>query len=181
MDAALQLRQKAKEFAEQAHAGQRRKGTAGEPFAVHLEEVATLLLEAGAPKCAVTAAYLHDAVEDTDVTYDLLEAEFGSAIAQLVAEVTDDTALPKEVRKANQVRGAAGLSAAARQLKLADKISNLRAMVLSPPAGWSHARRTEYVGWAGRVAEGLKGLNRRLDALFDETYRLALRQLAEEA
>jgi hypothetical protein len=66
-------------------------------------------------------------------------------------------------------------------LELADKVSNLRAIAASPPANWDHPRRVEYVGWAGRVAAGLKGANPGLDALFDETYRLAVAKLAEEA
>jgi hypothetical protein len=66
-------------------------------------------------------------------------------------------------------------------LKLADKISNLRAIAASPPANWEHARRVEYVGWAGRVAVGLKGANPALDALFDATYRDAVARLATEA
>ena len=70
---------------------------------------------------------------------------------------------------------------AAKQLRLADKISNLRAIAASPPSGWEHARRVEYVGWAGRVAAGLGGTNPALDALFVETYREAMRRLAEEA
>jgi hypothetical protein len=66
-------------------------------------------------------------------------------------------------------------------LKLADKISNLRAIAASPPANWDHARRLEYVGWAGRVAAGLKGENPGLDALFEATYRDAVARLAAEA
>jgi hypothetical protein len=38
----------------------------------------------------------------------------------------------------------------------------------------------EYVGWAGRVAHGLKGTNPSLDALFDATYREAIAKLATE-
>jgi hypothetical protein len=79
------------------------------------------------------------------------------------------------------VRHAPDKTDAARQLKLADKISNLRAITASPPAGWGHARRLEYVGWAGRVAAGLKGVNPALDALFDATYREACACLAAEA
>ncbi len=65
-------------------------------------------------------------------------------------------------------------------LKLADKISNLRSIAASPPKGWDHARRLEYVGWAGRVAAGAKGANPALDALFDATYRDAVQRLASE-
>ena len=72
-------------------------------------------------------------------------------------------------------------SQAAKMLKLADKISNLRAITASPPANWDHARRVEYIGWAGRVAAGLKGVNPALDALFEATYRNAMAKLAAEA
>jgi hypothetical protein len=85
------------------------------------------------------------------------------------------------VRKALQIRHAPSRTDAAKQLKLADKISNLRAIAATPPANWEHARRVEYVGWAGRVAVGLKGVNPKLDALFESAYRDAMRALAEEA
>ena len=173
--------QRAEAFAARAHAGQTRKGAAGEPYVHHVIEVAGILAAHGAPREAVLAAYLHDTVEDTDVTLDTLIAEFGEVVAAIVAEATDDKALPKEMRKAAQVRHAPGRTEAAKQLKLADKISNLRAIMESPPANWPHARRVEYVGWAGRVAVGLKGVNPALDALFDTTYRAALTRLAAEA
>lgn len=168
-------------FAARAHEGQTRKGAAGEPYVNHVIEVAEILLAHGAPREAVLAAYLHDTVEDTAVTPAELVAEFGDAIARIVAEATDDKSLPKEIRKALQISHALECSLPAKQLKLADKISNLRAIMESPPAAWNHARRVEYVGWAGRVAAGLKGGNPALDALFDATYRAALLHLAEEA
>jgi (p)ppGpp synthase/HD superfamily hydrolase len=152
----------------------------------HVLEVAMILATHGAPTEAVIAALLHDTVEDSDAdpeptTPEHLAAAFGAAVAGIVAEVSDDKTLPKETRKALQVRHAPHASAAAKQVKLADKISNLRAIAASPPRGWDHARRVEYVGWAGRVAAGLRGVNPSLDALFDETYRDALRALAEGA
>lgn len=49
------------------------------------------------------AALLHDTVEDTDTTLDEIQKEFGSEIASIVAEVTDDKALPSEERKHLQV------------------------------------------------------------------------------
>ena len=181
---ALMLR--AAMFAARVHATHRRKGASGEPYVNHVLEVAQILAEHGAPEEAVIAGLLHDTVEDSDqdpdpITHDRLVAEFGPAVAALVAEATDDKSLPKETRKALQVRGAAEKSDAAKMLKLADKISNLRAIAASPPANWEHARRVEYVGWAGRVAVGLKGSNPALDALFDATYREAVARLAAEA
>lgn len=171
---------RAAHFAARAHAAQVRKGAAAEPYVNHVLEVAAILAEHGAPPEAVIAGLLHDTVEDTEVTPEDLVREFGAEVAAIVAEATDDKALPKETRKAHQVRDAAKKSAAARQVKLADKISNLRAIVASPPAGWDHARRLEYVGWAGRVAAGLKGVNPALEALFEATYRDAVARLAAE-
>ncbi len=177
---------RAASFAARVHATHKRKGATGEPYVNHVIEVAAILAEHGAPEEAILAGLLHDTVEDSDndpepITHDRLVAEFGEAVARIVAEATDDKSLPKETRKALQVRHAAGKSDAAKMLKLADKISNLRAIMASPPASWEHARRVEYVGWAGRVAVGLKGANPALDALFDSTYRAAMQALADQA
>jgi (p)ppGpp synthase/HD superfamily hydrolase len=146
----------------------------------HLLEVAEILASHGAPKLAIIAGLLHDTVEDTEVTPAELIATFGEEVAAVVAEATDDKTLPKETRKALQVSQAAKKSDVAKQLKLADKISNLRAMMQSPPRNWDHGRRTEYIGWAARVAAGLKGVNPGLDAMFEETYREAVRKLADD-
>ena len=167
-------------FAARAHAGQARKGAAAEPYVNHVIEVAELLAAHGAPLPVVLAGLLHDTVEDTPVTHADLVAAFGVEVAGLVAEATDDTSLPKDIRKGLQVSQAPKKSDGAKQLKLADKISNLVAIAESPPANWIHARRVEYVGWAGRVAAGLKGVNPALDALFDTTYRAAMAKLSAE-
>jgi (p)ppGpp synthase/HD superfamily hydrolase len=173
-------------FAARVHATHKRKGAAAEPYVNHVLEVAQILAEHGAPEEAVIAGLLHDTVEDSDqdpdpITHERLVAEFGEVVAAIVAEATDDKSLPKETRKALQVRLAPKKSDGAKMLKLADKISNLRAITAAPPANWEHARRVEYVGWAGRVAVGLKGVNPALDALFEATYRAAMAKLAEEA
>ena len=173
-------------FAARVHATHTRKGAAAEPYVNHVLEVAGILAAHGAPAEAVIAGLLHDTVEDSDkdpdpITHDRLVVEFGEAVAAIVAEATDDKSLPKELRKGLQIKHAPTRTAAAKQLKLADKISNLRAIAATPPANWDHARKVEYIGWAGRVAAGLKGVNPALDALFEETYRHAVRQLAGEA
>ncbi len=168
-------------FAARAHAGQTRKGAAAEPYVNHVLEVAEILAAHGAPQAAILAALLHDTVEDTEVTHEDLTLAFGAEVAGVVAEATDDKTLPKETRKALQVSQGPKKSDAAKQLKLADKISNLRAIMHSPPRNWDHARRTEYIGWSGRVAAGVKGVNPGLDALFDATYREALSHLASDA
>jgi (p)ppGpp synthase/HD superfamily hydrolase len=176
---------RAASFAARVHATHRRKGAAAEPYVNHVLEVGEILATHGAPTDAIIAGLLHDTIEDSDAdpiptTLAELEAAFGPEIAAVVAEVSDDKSLPKEVRKGLQVRHTPKASAAAKQVKLADKIANLRTIVASPPAGWNQARRLEYVGWAGRVAAGAKGANPALDALFDATYRQAVAQLATE-
>jgi (p)ppGpp synthase/HD superfamily hydrolase len=173
-------------FAARVHATHKRKGATAEPYVNHVLEVAQILAEHGAPPEAIIAGLLHDTVEDSDkdpdpITHERLVAEFGEPVARVVAEATDDKSLPKETRKALQVKHAPHTSEAAKMLKLADKISNLRAIATAPPAGWDHGRRVEYLGWAGRVAVGLKGANPALDALFDATYRDAMAKLAAEA
>ena len=74
-------------------------------------------------------------------------------------EVTDDKSLSKAERKRLQVVNASKKSVRAQMLKLADKISNLPAILDSPPADWSLERRREYFEWAKRVVDGLTSLN----------------------
>jgi len=168
-------------FAAQKHVNHRRKGEAAEPYVNHLAEVAELVAEAtNGDLDIVTAAVLHDTVEDTGATFDELRAEFGPRVADLVAEVTDDKSLPKQTRKALQVEHAPHASRGAQVIKLADKISNLRAMALSPPAGWPPERRAEYVAWAQQVVEGCRDASPQLAALFDEAVAALLPPLHGE-
>ena len=111
----------------------------------------------------VVAALLHDAIEDSEVPRELIAETFGDDVAAIVVEVTDDKSLPKAERKLKQVATAAMKSPRAKVLKIADKTSNLRAIAASPPADWSVKRRIEYVQWARRVIEELRGANPRLE------------------
>jgi hypothetical protein len=76
--------------------------------------------------------------------------------------------LPKAVRKDKQVKTAATISPRAKILKLADKVSNLRAIAASAPSDWSVKRRLEYVRWAREVVKGLRGINQKLEEQFDD-------------
>ncbi len=159
-------------FAAQCHAAQKRKGDAGEPYINHLIEVAELIACSGEvlDTNLVMAGFLHDTVEDTGVSPQELEQRFGGDVASLVMEVTDDKSLPKEMRKALQVKNAPQKSPRAQTLKLADKISNLRSLLSSPPANWSTERKREYFEWARDVISGLTAPNASLKAEFDRTY-----------
>jgi (p)ppGpp synthase/HD superfamily hydrolase len=158
-------------FAAERHAAQRRKGAAAEPYINHLIEVAQLVSMAVPEPDAhlVMAALLHDAVEDVGVTREELIQRFGSDVADLVAEVTDDKSLPKAERKRLQVQNAPKKSVRAQAIKLADKISNLRSILSSPPPDWDFQRKREYFDWAKRVVDGLAAPNPVLKAEFERT------------
>lgn len=156
-------------FAAEKHAGQRRKGDAAEPYVNHLIEVAELVSTAlPEPDInLVIAALLHDSIEDVGVTAEDLALRFGPDVADLVREVSDDKSLPKQERKRLQVENAPHKSVRAQTIKLADKISNLRSILSSPPADWDYERKMEYAGWAKRVVDGLTAPNPALKAEFE--------------
>jgi guanosine-3',5'-bis(diphosphate) 3'-pyrophosphohydrolase len=119
----------------------------------------------------VMAALLHDTIEDTSVTAAELREQFGEDVAALVLEMTDDKSLAKAERKRLQIEHAPKMSARAQTIKLADKISNLRSILYSPPADWDYQRKKEYFEWAKRVVDALSAPNPILRAEFERTYR----------
>jgi (p)ppGpp synthase/HD superfamily hydrolase len=159
-------------FAAEKHAAQRRKGAAAEPYVNHLLEVAHLISTALSEPDTnlVIAALLHDVIEDSGVTRDEVAERFGADVAELVVEVTDDKALPKAERKRLQIVNAPKKSVRAQVIKLADKISNVRAILSSPPADWSVQRKREYFEWAKQVVDGLTAPNQKLKAEFERLY-----------
>jgi (p)ppGpp synthase/HD superfamily hydrolase len=168
-------------FAAGKHTGQQRKGEKAEPYVNHLAEVAHLLAVAvqGRDANLIAAGLLHDTLEDTKTTHAELVAPFNEDVASLVSEVTDNKSLPKQERKRLQVEHAPSRSDRAKMLKLADKTSNLRGIVSSPPKGWSIERRLEYVRWGRDVVAGLRGVHPWLEAQFDEAAEAAERALAD--
>ena len=162
-------------FAAQKHAGQRRKGVTAEPYINHLIEVAELVSSAllEPDTNLVIAALLHDTIEDTGVTKEELIQTFGADVAELVVELTDDKALPKAERKRLQIVDAPKKSVRAQVIKVADKISNVRAILSSPPADWSAQRKREYFEWAKQVVDALTAPNQKLKAEFERLYRTA--------
>ena len=163
-------------FAAHKHRDQRRKDAEASPYINHPIALAEVLTgEGGVTDIGVlAAALLHDTIEDTATTLEELNRRFGERIAGMVAEVTDDKALPKIERKRLQIEHAAGICPGAKLVKLADKICNLRDVAERPPAKWDLERRREYFEWAKRVIDGLRGVPgdsmRRLEAAFDAAY-----------
>lgn len=166
-------------FAARKHTAQKRKGAGAEPYVNHVLEVANLLASVGKVEDAdvLIAALLHDTIEDTDVSAEQITELFGATVCGYVLEVTDDKSLPKEKRKQLQVEHAPHLSAGAKQIKLADKISNITDIMNSPPADWSIERRLEYIDWGINVVEGLRGANAGLERHFDELIEKARREI----
>ncbi len=169
-------------FAAYAHRDQRRKGHGTVPYVNHVIEVAEILARAGGvtDTAMLQAALLHDTVEDTETTFEELEVKFGEDVRKLVEEMTDDKSLPKQERKLQQILHAPHISDRGKQIKIADKISNIRDIVHRPPPDWTMDRRRAYVEWGQAVVAGCRGVNAGLEALFDGVVEEAWRTLAIE-
>ena len=165
---------KALAFAAHKHRDQRRKDPDASPYINHPIALADVLVnEGGVTDIEVLcAALLHDTLEDTDTSILELERAFGTRIARVVEEVTDDKTLTRTERKRLQIEHAPRLSRQAKLVKLADKICNLRDVAHRPPEGWDLARRREYFDWAKRVVDGLRATHPRLEAAFDAAYAM---------
>lgn len=132
MEEQLTLLDRAIIFAAKAHAGAvRRDGHT--PYILHCTEAAAIAATMTQDQEVLAAAVLHDVVEDTDVTAETLEAEFGSRVAQLVGSMSENKRpeLPPEdtwlVRKEETIAALEeSTDLAVAQLSLADKLSNLR-------------------------------------------------------
>ena len=160
-------------FAADKHRRQRRKDAEASPYINHPIDLCNILVNEAnvADPAVLCAAALHDTVEDTDTTLEELAAAFGPEVSALVAEVTDDKSLPKEVRKRLQEEHAPTASFGAQQVKLADKIANLRDLSARPPATWGIERKRAYFDWCKRVIDGVRGRHATLESLFDAAYR----------
>ena len=163
-------------FSAHKHREQRRKDHKASPYINHPIGLADVLVnEAGiTDPVTICAALLHDTIEDTETTAEELQEAFGPEVLAVVLEVTDDKSLAKAERKRMQVEHAAHKSDRAKQVKLADKICNLRDISNNPPSDWSNQRKQEYFDWAKAVVDQLRGANPKLEELFDTAYGLKL-------
>jgi hypothetical protein len=121
---------KARHYATQAHKriSHRRKYT-NQPYDIHLQAVAELVTSVADDPEMIAAAWLHDTVEDTPVTFHDIEKEFGAGVAQLVLDLTDVSKASdgnRAVRKAIDRAHLAQAMPRAKTIKLADLIDNCR-------------------------------------------------------
>lgn len=131
------IEHQAKVFAYAAHSavGAVRKYT-GEHYIVHCREVAELVRSAHGTQEMLAAAWLHDVVEDTKVTFEQIELVFGEDIRHLVYCLTD-VSRPEDgnraMRKERDRRHMAAAPYQAKTIKLADMISNSYSIIERDP------------------------------------------------
>ncbi|MEG1523637.1 MAG: bifunctional (p)ppGpp synthetase/guanosine-3',5'-bis(diphosphate) 3'-pyrophosphohydrolase [Clostridia bacterium] len=143
------LFQKAVDFAKEVHKDQKRES--GEPYYIHPEAVAALVMGMGMDANSVIASVLHDVVEDGDaVTTEMLEQEFGADVAHLVDGVTKLTVSGKQTyitRKQEQAENLRKLFLAIAAdvrvviIKLADRLHNMRTLAYCNP--YKRARKAK--------------------------------------
>lgn len=120
-----------------AHAGQQRES--GEPFIIHPVEVAKILAELELDCTTIIAALLHDTIEDTTCTYEMIRDNFGDDVAMLVDGVTKLEQIPYSPKKEQQVENLRKMFLAMSKdirvilIKLADRLHNLRTLRYMPP------------------------------------------------
>ena len=158
-------------FAAERHTGQFRKGKEQkEAYVNHPIEVAELVTIAtkGKDHALIAAAVLHDTVEDTAATLADLGELFNAEIASLVAEVTDDKSLERDVRRRKQATEMKHKSDGAKMIKIADKISNLRGIIKLTHEEWPLEGQQAYLTFSREVVDAARGANVWLERVFDE-------------
>ncbi|MGN1350557.1 MAG: RelA/SpoT family protein [Anaerovoracaceae bacterium] len=133
----LDLIKKAYETAEKMHHGQLRKS--GEPYIIHPVAAARILAELGMDEQTIIAGLLHDIVEDTEYTEDMLREEFGPEVALLVDGVTKLGNLVFETKEEAQAENLRKMFLAMSKdirvliIKLADRLHNMRTIDYMSP------------------------------------------------
>jgi (p)ppGpp synthase/HD superfamily hydrolase len=114
------------------HAGQLRKYPGLRvPYMSHPAGVVSILARHGFPELVQAAGALHDVIEDTPATFEELQTRFGERVAQLVQWVSEeDKSLPWEQRKQQYLDRFPHKPWDAQAITLADKIDNLRSIVV---------------------------------------------------
>ena len=161
---------KATQFAALKHCDQRRKD-GKTPYIIHPISVAMILAEIGSIEDLeiLSAALLHDTLEDTDTSAHELDKIFGSRVRIIVEELTDNDMLTFSQRKQMQIDNAPYLSKDATLVRIADKISNVSDVIENPPAEWNQKRCNKYVDWAEAVMNNCQKVNQDLENMTDET------------
>jgi len=137
--------EEALQYATKAHAGQTRSG--GDPYISHPVRVANHIKQFKKSHnldALISAAYLHDTIEDTDTTQEILHDLFGGLVASLVMELTSDPEQIKKIGKAQYLaHKMAAMSSYALVIKLADRLDNVKDITTAKTPEWRHKYATE--------------------------------------
>ena len=192
----ISMIEKAYKVASEAHEGQKRKS--GEPYIIHPLCVAIILAELELDKETIVAGLLHDAVEDTWMTYEEVEKEFGSEVALLVDGVTklgqlSYSADKVEVQAENLRKMFLAMAKDIRVIliKLADRLHNMRTLqYMRPEKQQEKARETMDIYAPIAMRLGISKIKVELDDLslkylkpdvyYDLVHKVALRKSERE-
>ncbi len=192
----ISMIEKAYKVASEAHEGQKRKS--GEPYIIHPLCVAIILADLELDKETIVAGFLHDAVEDTWMTYEEVEKEFGSEVALLVDGVTklgqlSYSADKVEVQAENLRKMFLAMAKDIRVIliKLADRLHNMRTLqYMRPEKQQEKARETMDIYAPIAMRLGISKIKVELDDLslkylkpdvyYDLVHKVALRKSERE-
>ena len=192
----ISMIEKAYKVASEAHEGQKRKS--GEPYIIHPLCVAIILADLELDKETIVAGLLHDAVEDTWMTYEEVEKEFGSEVELLVDGVTklgqlSYSADKVEVQAENLRKMFLAMAKDIRVIliKLADRLHNMRTLqYMRPEKQQEKARETMDIYAPIAMRLGISKIKVELDDLslkylkpdvyYDLVHKVALRKSERE-
>ena len=192
----ISMIEKAYKVASEAHEGQKRQS--GEPYIIHPLCVAIILADLELDKETIVAGLLHDAVEDTWMTYEEVEKEFGSEVALLVDGVTklgqlSYSADKVEVQAENLRKMFLAMAKDIRVIliKLADRLHNMRTLqYMRPEKQQEKARETMDIYAPIAMRLGISKIKVELDDLslkylkpdvyYDLVQKVALRKSERE-
>mgnify|MGYP001279524582 FL=1 len=146
------------------------------PALEHITQVAGFVGRHGGDDAMIAAAWLHDIVEDTEVTLEQVEDRFGTEVAGLVDGLTDPDhfeAMPLEQRKRLQAQRIRSQPDRVKCIKLCDQLSNVLRIMDKPPTDWDERKQWTYVQGARAIARECNGLWPELDTKFDQAYERA--------
>lgn len=175
---------RAQEYARNAHAHIIATTITGvsRPHILHIQEVADLVWVSGGSDDEVIAAWLHDSVEDTSVTLENIEHEFGKNVASIVKGLTDHDhfkgmLLPE--RKRLQAERLRGESDSVKRIKIADQTSNVKFLATDPISSMTIEECRNYVAGAKLLADECRGISSLLDELFEKVYQMGISRYTE--
>lgn len=158
--------EEALKYATKAHAGQTRSG--GDPYITHPMRVADHIKkykQSHNLDALISAAYLHDTIEDTDTTQEVLHDLFGGLVASLVKELTSDPEQIKKMGKAAYLsHKMAVMSSYGLVIKLADRLDNVKDITTAKTPEWrqKYAKETNQILDYIEKTRALSGTHKKL-------------------